>query len=250
MYRSLILVAGLAALPAPAFDLEKWVDGLANRQMDKWKKEQIETAIKGRDADERLKAVEGLSYADEDSLAAIAVALGDSDARVRRAAASQMWSAEKRAEPYRPQLTKALDDPDANVVAYAAGALQAQGVKEADLVAPRKRVLDSAEASVTSRYLVSRNLVGNEPPAKLLAAMLAYLEQNSRDNPSRGNTENVGLAALLSYVSVRSTCWYWAGVAFPVRSNVPVSGLNRFHGTAWLRRWNSRTPRSLFQTQR
>ena len=194
MYRLLILVAALAALPAPAFDLEKWADGLVNRQMEKWKREKLETVIKGRDADERLKAVEGLSYTDDDALAAFAVALGDSDARVRRAAASQMWSAEKKAEPYRPQLTKALDDPDANVVAYASGALQAQGVKEADLVKPRQRVLDSPEASVTSRFLVSRNLHGKEPPLKLLAPMLAYLEANSREKPARGNEENVSLA--------------------------------------------------------
>ena len=194
MCRILILVAALATLPAAAFDLEKWVDDLANKQMEKWKKEQLETAIRGRNPDDRLKAVEGLSYNDADSLAALAVALSDKDARVRRAAASQMWSAEKRAEPYRGQLTQALDDPDPNVVAYAAGALQAQGVKEADLVAPRKRVLDSADASVTSRFLVSRNLHGQEPPVKLLAAMLPYLEQNSREKPSRGNQENVELA--------------------------------------------------------
>lgn len=188
MFRALALACSLAAAPAFAFDLEKWVDDLANRQMEKWKKEKLETAVKGRDAQERLEAVEGLSYTDDDALAAFAVALGDSDARVRRAAASQMWSAEKRAEPYRARLTKALDDPDANVVAYAAGALQAQGVKEADLVAPRQRVLDSAEASVTSRFLVSRNLVGREPALKLVAAQIAYLEQNTRSE------KNVDLA--------------------------------------------------------
>src|SRR5436190_17915214 len=124
----------LAAAPALAIDLEKWVDDLANRQMEKWKKEKLETVVKGRDPKERQEALEGLSYTDDDALAAFAVALGDSDARVRRAAASKMWSAAERAAPYRAQLTKALEDPDANVVAYAAGALQAQGVKEAELV--------------------------------------------------------------------------------------------------------------------
>jgi HEAT repeat protein len=188
MLRTLVLAFSLAAAPALAFDLEKWADDLGNRQMDKWKKEKIETAIKGRDAKARLEAVETLSYADPDALAAFAVALSDNDARVRRAAASQLWSAEKKAEPYRPQLTKALDDPDPNVVAYAAGALQAQDVKEADLVAARKRVLDSVEASVTSRYYAARGLVGKEPPPRIAAAMIAYLEQNS------GNAKNVELA--------------------------------------------------------
>lgn len=187
MLRILVLVFSLAAAPVLAFDLEKWADDLANRQMEKWKREKLETAVKGRDPKARLEAVEGLSYGDPDALAAFAVALGDSDARVRRAAASQLWRAEKKAQPYRAQLTRALDDPDPNVVAYAAGALQAQDVKEAELVAPRKRVLDAAEASVTSRYYAARGLVGHEPPRKLAAVMIEYLEQNA------GNSKNVEL---------------------------------------------------------
>ncbi len=187
MLRILVLALSLAAAPALAQGfLEKWADDLANREMEKAKKEKLETAIKGRDPKARLEAVEGLSYTDADSLAAFAVALGDSDANVRRAAARQLWSAEKRAEPYRPQLTRALDDPDANVVAAAAGALQAQGVKEADLVGPRKRVLESADASVSSRFLVSRNLVGREAPMKLVGPMIAYLEENTRTYHGRG----------------------------------------------------------------
>lgn len=189
MFRFLVLACSLAAAPTLAFDLEKWADDLANRQMEKWKKERLETVIKGRDAKARLEAVEGLSYTDDDSLAAFAVALGDSDARVRRAAADKMWDAGKRAEPYRPQLTRALEDPDANVVAYAAGALQAQGVKEADLMAPRKRAFESPDASITSRFLVSRNLVGHEPPRKIVAAMIAYLEQNTVTDRNRVNVE-------------------------------------------------------------
>jgi HEAT repeat protein len=197
MLRILLLAISLGTAPALAFDLHKWADELGNRQMERWKKEKLETAIKGRDAKARLEAVEGLSYGDDDAVAAFAVALGDSDARVRQAAASQLWSAEKRALPYRAQLTRALDDPDVNVVAYAAGALQAQGVKEAELVVPRRRVLDSAEASVAARFLVSRNLVGHEPPQKIVAATLAYLEQNSRPFTGRAGDsarKNVELA--------------------------------------------------------
>lgn len=187
MLRILVLAFSLAAAPALGQGfLEKWVDDLTDRQMEKWKKEKLETAVKGRDPKARLEAVEGLSYTDADSLAAFAIALGDSDARVRRAAASQLWSAKENAEPYRPQLTKALDDPDPNVVTYAAGALQAQGVKEADLVEPRKRVLESADATVSSRFLVARNLVGREAPMKLVGPMIAYLEENTRTYHGRG----------------------------------------------------------------
>ncbi len=53
MFRSLILLLGFAMLPAAAFDLEKWVDDLANKQMERWKKEAMRDAVKGRDAREK-----------------------------------------------------------------------------------------------------------------------------------------------------------------------------------------------------
>ena len=188
MFRSLILLLGFAILPAAAIDLEKWVEELGNKQMERWKKEAMRDAVKARDPKDRLEALERLPYTDADAVAVFALALSDSDARVRRSAASQLWSAAERAEPYRPQLTKALDDPDANVVAYAAGALQATGVKEAELAIARKRVLTAPDASVTSRFLVARNLVGHEPPNALVGPMIAYLEQTARD---RDNMEMV-----------------------------------------------------------
>lgn len=180
MIRSLLALLLFAALPAAAFDVEKWLDDLTNRQMERWKREKIETALKGRDPEERLQAVEGLSYGDPDALVAFAAALSDSDARVRQAAANQLWRAEKRAEPFRPQLTKALEDPDANVVAHAAGALQASGVREAELVPVRQRVLAAPDASVTSRFFAARGLVGYEPPAKIVGPMIEYLERNTQ----------------------------------------------------------------------
>ena len=185
MFRTLILAVSLAALPAAAFDIIKWAEELGDKQMEKWRKEKLQTATKGRDPEERLKAVEGLPYTDPDACAAFAIALSDSDARVRKAAASQLWSAEKRAEPFRPQLEKALEDPDANVVCYAAGALQASGVKESELVAPRKRVLESPDAAVNCRFLVARNLVGYEAPLKLVRPMIAYVEHTTE----RSNVE-------------------------------------------------------------
>ena len=196
MFRSLIFLLGLAILPAAAFDLEKWVDDLGNKQMERWKKEAMRDAVKARDPKDRLEALERLSYTDEEAVAVFAIALSDSDAKVRRAAASKLWSAGERAKPYRPQLTQALEDPDANVVAYAAGALQATGVEEKELVAARKRVLAAPDASVSSRFLVARNLVGYEPPGQLVGPMIVYLEQNTRDytgSVSDRNRENVEL---------------------------------------------------------
>lgn len=196
MSRLPILFFAFALQPVSAFDLLKWADDLANRQMESWKRETIQAATNARDPDERLEAVRRLSYGDADALPVFAIALSDTDARVREAAARQLWSAEKRAEPFRPQLQKALDDPDANVAAQAAGALQATGVKEADLVAPRKRVLDAPDASISSRFLVARNLVGYEAPRKLVHPMIAYLEHNTQGHgiDGRDNSKNIELA--------------------------------------------------------
>jgi HEAT repeat protein len=179
MSRLLLAAFALAALPAFPFDFLKWVDEQTDKQMERWKKESIQTLARDRDPEKRLEALERLSDTDPEAVTAFAGALSDPDARVRRAAASKLWSAEKRAEPYREQLVKALDDPDVNVVAYAAGALQAIGMKESELVVPRKRVLAAPEASTSARFLVARNLVGYEAPVNLVGPMLAYLERNS-----------------------------------------------------------------------
>lgn len=180
MSRALILVFGLAALPAAAFDLESWAEKLMDRQMESWKKDKIETIANDRDPKARLEAVQGLPSSDPDACMAFAGALSDRDAAVRKAAASQLWSCGKLAEPYRPQLVKALEDPDANVVAHAAGALQSIGMKESELAAARKRVLVAADASVTSRFYAARNLVGYEAPARLAGPMIEYLERNTQ----------------------------------------------------------------------
>ena len=39
MIRFLLLAVVLAAVPARAFDIIKWADDLANRQMESWKRE-------------------------------------------------------------------------------------------------------------------------------------------------------------------------------------------------------------------
>ena len=194
----LALALTLALAPPPArADFLKWVEELSDKQMERWKKESIQTLARDRDPEKRLEALERLPSSDPDAVKAFAGALADQDARVRRAAASKLWSAEKRAEPYRAELMKALDDPEPNVVAYAAGALQAIGMKESELVAPRKRVLAAPEASVSARFLVARNLVGYEAPTKLVGPMIVYLERNTQNytgSVTDKNRDNVELA--------------------------------------------------------
>ena len=110
---------------------------------------------------------------------ALAAALSDREANVREAAAGALWKSGKASEPTRAKLVAVLDDPDPNVVAQAAGALQSIGMKADELVEPRRRVFASPEASLTSRFLVSRNLYGKEPAAKLVEPMVAFLERSS-----------------------------------------------------------------------
>ena len=178
--RLLILAFALVLLPAHALDIEKWFDGLVKRDLERWKRETLQTAVRGRDPAARLEAVERLSYTDPDARMAFAAALSDTDAKVRAAAANQLWQAEKDAAPFRAELTKALDDADADVAINAAGALQASGTKEAELVTVRKRILAAPGATVRARFLAARNLVGFEAPRKLLGPMIEYLEQNTR----------------------------------------------------------------------
>ena len=178
MLRILLAALALAAIPAAAFDLEKWADKLGDRMIKGHERDQLEALFKSRDPKERLEAADWLAIRDGPHIiAALAGALSDSDPRVRERAASALWSKEKKAEDARPQLLKALDDPHPNVVARAAGALEALGMDEKALVAPRKRVFNSPDASLTARFLVSRNLIGHEPNPRLLEPTLAYLDQ-------------------------------------------------------------------------
>ena len=189
MLRASTLALMLFALPAAAVDLEKWIDKQVDKVMEEGRQDQVR-ALSSKDPKERAEAVRFFSgRRDAASIAALGRALSDPDARVREAAASGLWRIEKDAEPVRAQLLTALEDPDPNVVASVAGALQAMGMKEAELVAPRKRVLDSRAASESSRFLVARNLVGEEPAIKLFYPMLTYLEANARGTRSSENVE-------------------------------------------------------------
>ncbi len=213
MIRPALIALMLAALPAAAFDLdklEKWIDKQSDQFIEEGRKEKAR-ALSSKDPEERLDAVKFFSgQRSPDAVAALGRALSDPDARVREAAASGLWQIEKDAEPARAQLLKALDDPDPNVVARAAGALQALGMKEAELAPARKRVLDAPNASPTARFLVSRNLIGQEPPLRLLHAMLPYLEISTRgyrgySDPRRANVEQApqALAALVTRTNDR-----------------------------------------------
>ena len=189
LFLAAVFAAGLAAQPACAiFGIETDPDKIDAE----WMKEKLEAVAHGSDPKERAAAAEWLGgRKTPEAIAALAAALSDRAASVRKAAAGALWDSGKASEAARPQLVAALEDADPNVVAQAAGALQAIGMKEDALVAPRKRVFESADATLTSRFLVSRNLVGHEPATKLLEPMVAYLERaaSAKGNFTRNNLE-------------------------------------------------------------
>jgi HEAT repeat protein len=192
MYRALFAVALLYAMPAFAIFGIETDPGKIEVQ---WRKEKLEAVANHKDAKERAAAAQWLGGRKEpEVIAALAKALTDRDANVRQAAASGLWDSDKAAEPARAQLVAALDDADPNVVAYAAGALQAIGMKEAELVAARKRVFASPDTTPTARFLVSRNLIGQVPSPELLKPMVDYLERAAAPQRRPTTSRNLDLA--------------------------------------------------------
>jgi HEAT repeat protein len=189
MPRILLTLVAFAALPALAlFGIETDPKKIEAQ----WHRESMETLARGSDAKERAKAAEWLGgRGDAASIAALGAALSDREAAVRQAAASALWKSEKAALPARAALEAALDDADPNVVARVAGALQAVGVQAEALVPARKRVFAAPGATLDSRFLVARNLIGHEPAPALVEPMHAYLTRSAaapRDS-GRHNTE-------------------------------------------------------------
>jgi HEAT repeat protein len=185
-----IAVATALALPAAA-QVSIFETDPAKIQAG-WLKDKLQE-IRSRDAKERADAARYLGgNKDAESIAALTNALRDPEPRVRMEAAGGLWKSEKAAEPAREALMATLDDADPNVSAQAAGALQALGMKEAELAPARKRVLASAQATPHTRYLVARNLVGFEEPARLVEPILGYLERaaTSRSTDQRNMMES------------------------------------------------------------
>ena len=197
MTRILVLVLSLFALSANAVDLEKWVDKMIDKDTDNYRKEQITILSKEPDAKYRIKAAEWLSSQhDPDSVTALAAALSDKDARVRKEAASQLWSAEERAKPYQ---AAAHEDarrsrPQRRRQCRRRAAGDRHEARRSSRRA-RKRVLAAPDASTSSRFYAARNLVGYEAPMKLVGPMIEYLERNTQNytgsvtDKSRKNVE-------------------------------------------------------------
>ena len=176
--RQILILALAFAMSAASAETD------AQRTFRKWAVEKMEILRKEKDPVERAEAAAYLgSYKDLDVIAALGVALADPDARVRAAAAGSLWSAGQAAEPARANLVRALEDSSPAVVVRAAGALEGLGMDERQLVAPRKRAFEAADAPYDARFMAARGLAGSVPSAALLDAMLEFL---ARSAPRRG----------------------------------------------------------------
>ncbi len=166
--------------------------GYAQTDEEKLIRDYAKTLAKDRDALERVSAADSLGgRQNPEAVAALAKALSDSDASVRRAAASALWKTGKGAAAARPELQKTLTDSDATVVARAAGALAAMGVPEKELTEAWRRALDGSRDDATA-FLAARGLIGFDPPEKLAPLILTWLSKNAEDaaRPGRGRSSS------------------------------------------------------------
>ena len=175
-----VIVAMMAlAMPVPAQSPD------AERQFRAWATERVEVLSRHRDAARRAEAAEYLgSFTYPDVIAALAAALQDADARVRAAAAGALWESGKASESARPALLRALDDPATSVAIRAAGALEALGVPESELVRARRRVFETPGVSNVDQYMAARGLIGHVQPGVLLQPVVQFLDAAAMPRPS------------------------------------------------------------------
>ena len=144
----------------------------ADSFFEKAHRKDLETLARSRKPEERASAAESLgSWDDPQSIAALTRALEDPDAEVRENAARSLWRQHKVAGSAKDALRTRLDDvPD--VAMMAAGALEAMDVDPKELVPARRRALGHGNPWV--RFVAAEGLIGHAPPALLLAPILDY----------------------------------------------------------------------------
>jgi HEAT repeat protein len=170
--RALVICVLLAVQPCA---------GYAQSEDEKLVRDYAKTLAKDRDARERASAANSLGgRKSPEAVAALAKALSDPDASVRRAAASALWKTGEGAAAAKPELQKTLADPDASVVARAAGALSSMGVPDKELAEAWRRALDGARDDATA-FLAARGLIGIDPPEKLAPLILTWLSRNAEN---------------------------------------------------------------------
>ena len=140
--------------------------------------------LKSKDVQKRVDAVGHLATWGKRTTAPLIIgALKDPDPHVRAAAADALWNDEMKTEAARAPLTAALNDPAPEVAVLAAGALRLLGASKGDVQQANERGLTTS-SDPRIRFLAARALIGVTPPARLVNALVVYLEIQSVANSS------------------------------------------------------------------
>ena len=144
----------------------------ADSPFEKSYRKDVETLARSKKPEERARAADALGGWD-DPLAVVALtkALDDPDAEVRENAARSLWRKHKVAGSAKDALRARLDDVP-TVAMTAAGALEAMGVAPSELAPARKRALGNTNPWV--RFVAAEGLIGHAPPPLLLPPILDY----------------------------------------------------------------------------
>lgn len=189
-----VLTSGALLAPAAADARQSEVDKIRAE----WRQDHLRQLERG-DAKAQIEAAGRLDGDDADKVVPVlARHLAAADANIRLSAANTFWTLiSRKAEAWeaaRPSLMAALDDTDGAVAMYAAGALAGLKTPPEVLVPARKRVLEAGHPRVYVRFLAARGLIGIEPPAKLVAPLLDYLDETAAARKRGGSRENLQLA--------------------------------------------------------
>ncbi|HYU78035.1 MAG TPA: HEAT repeat domain-containing protein [Vicinamibacterales bacterium] len=148
--------------------------------------ERYERDLKSRDAAKRADAARGLGDLEmTEAIDALVVALSDTNAVVRQAAASGLWNSSGVAKRAVAPLRRALGDSDPAVVVRAAGALIAMDEDPSSMADPLRGVLQ--RGNEVDRFLAARALIGIEAADRLAPPILDYLRRNVPDPKAPGD---------------------------------------------------------------
>ncbi len=140
------------------------------------------TIARSRDPIERRDAAKHLSYLPfTESIPPLLDALADGDARVRKAAASSLWTLSdqaKQAAAAESALRQALQDAETAVQIRASWTLENMGIPVAELIPTWQAVLQNS-ANDYERFWAAYGLIGTEPPFSLVEPVLTYAQKDA-----------------------------------------------------------------------
>lgn len=140
------------------------------------------TIARSRDPIERRDAASHLSYLPfPESIPPLLEALSDGDARVRKTAASSLWTLSDQAKQddgAERALRQALLDAETSVQIRASWTLENMGIPTSELIPTWRAVLQNS-ANDYERFWAAYGLIGTEPPLSLVQPVLIYAQKDA-----------------------------------------------------------------------